>query len=151
MSTATLATESLTQAEVKALAANWYRKLDVHAPLVELLPMLSDEGLEMRFPEATLRGIVDFENWYEGVIRIFFDEVHTLKQVTVELNGDEAQVQVVVHWEASTWKPPAAKSNRIKLDAYQTWTVRRSPETGKPVIAVYTVDRLDYAADSARL
>jgi hypothetical protein len=151
MSALTVATEPLTKAEVQALAANWYKKLDVHAPLVELLPMLSDQDLEMRFPEATLRGNADFESWYEGVIRIFFDEVHTLKQVTVDLNGDEAQVQVVVHWEASTWKPPAAKSSRIKLDAFQTWTVRRSPETGKPVIAVYTVDRLAYEPDSARL
>lgn len=151
MSTSTVAAAPLTKAEVQTLAANWYKKLDVHAPLVELLPMLSNQDLEMRFPEAALRGIVDFEGWYEGVIRIFFDEVHTLKQVAVELTGDEAQVQVVVHWEASTWKPPAAKSSRIKLDAYQTWTVRRSPESGKPVIAVYTVDRLDYESDSARL
>jgi hypothetical protein len=71
--------------------------------------------------------------------------------VSVDFADDEAQVQVVVHWEASTWKPPAAKSSRIKLDAYQTWTVRRSPETGKPVIAVYTVDRLEYEPDSAKL
>lgn len=151
MSALTVATEPLTKAEVQALAANWYRKLDVHAPLVELLPMLSDEALEMRFPEATLHGFAEFEAWYEGVIRIFFDEVHTLKQVTVDLAGDEAQVQVVVHWEASTWKPPAAASSRIKLNAYQTWTVRRSPESGQPVIVVYTVDRLEYAPDSARL
>ena len=151
MSALSVATEPLTKSEVQALAANWYRKLDVHAPLIELLPMLADEGLEMRFPEATLRGSADFESWYEGVIRIFFDEVHSLKQVNVDLQGDEVQVQVVVHWEASTWKPPAAKSSRIKLDAYQSWTVRRSAETGKPVIAVYTVDRLAYEPDSAKL
>jgi hypothetical protein len=151
MSTLTVATKPLTKSEVQALAASWYRKLDVHAPLAELLPMLSEEGLEMRFPEATLRGSAEFESWYEGVIRIFFDEVHSLKQVNTELAGDVAQVKVVVHWEASTWKPPAAASSRIKLDAYQTWTVRRSAETGKPVIAMYTVDRLVYEPDSARL
>ena len=45
----------------------------------------------------------------------------------------------------------AAKSQRIKLDAYQTWLVRRSPATDKPVIARYTVDQLVYDKDSAKL
>ena len=76
MPTAT-ATETLTVAEVKQLAAEWYRKLDVHAPLIELLPLVAEDA-EMKFPEATLHGQAEFEGWYEGVIRIFFDEVHTL-------------------------------------------------------------------------
>ena len=63
------------------------------------------------------------------MIRIFFDEVHTLKEVASKLTDDGADVKVVVHWEASVWNPPAAKSQRIKLDAYQTWYVvaRRRP------------------------
>ncbi len=60
-------------------------------------------------------------------------------------------MKVVVRWEASVWSPPAAKSQRIKLDAYQTWLVRRSPATDKPVIARYTVDKLVYDKDSAKL
>lgn len=144
-------TAPLTSAEISALAAAWYRKLDVHAPLVELLPMVSADGLEMKFPEATLRTLAEFEGWYERVIRIFFDEVHTVKEVRSEIDGDGANVKVVVHWEASVWNPPAAASQRIKLDAYQTWYVARSPETGKPVIVSYTVDELRYDADSAKL
>jgi hypothetical protein len=144
------ATASLTKQEVEKLAADWYHKLDVHAPLVELLPMVAEDA-EMKFPEATLHGLAEFEGWYERVIRIFFDEVHTLKQVNVELKDEVANVKVVVHWEASVWNPPAAKSQRIKLDAYQTWVVKRSLFHGAPVIASYTVDRLDYAADSAKL
>jgi hypothetical protein len=140
----------LTAKEVKELAAQWYRKLDVHAPLVELLPLV-DEGAEMKFPEATLHGQADFEGWYERVIRIFFDEVHTLKEVKVQPTDEGAEVKVVVHWEASVWNPPAAKSQRIKLDAYQTWFVRRSPATDKPIIARYVVDELVYDKDSAKL
>jgi hypothetical protein len=147
--TATLSAP-LTATEVKDLAAKWYRKLDVHAPLVELLPLV-DENAEMKFPEATLRGLADFESWYERVIRIFFDEVHTLKSVQVEPTEDGARVQVVVHWEASVWNPPAANSQRIKLDAYQTWIVRRSETTDQPVIAQYIVDELVYDTSSARL
>lgn len=151
MSSTLNALAPLTEAEVKQLAADWYHKLDVHAPLIELLPMLAATGLEMRFPEATLRGLADFEKWYEGVIRIFFDEVHTLREVNVRLSEDRADVQVVVHWEASVWKAPAASSERIMLDAYQTWVVTRSAETGEPVIETYIVDRLDYCPGSARL
>jgi hypothetical protein len=149
--TAAVAARPLTAKEVESLAATWYKKLDVHAPLVELLPLVAKRGLEMVFPEATLRSPAEFESWYERVIRIFFDEVHTLKQVRTKVTDDGAEVQVVVHWEASVWNPPAAASQRIKLDAYQTWFVARDAETEKPVIVRYTVDELKYDADSAKL
>ena len=141
----------LTADEISAFAADWYRKLDVHAPMIELLPMLADDDLEMKFPEATLKGQAQFESWYQGVIRIFFDEVHNVKEVTSEIDGEQANVKVVVGWEASVWKPPAANSERIVLDAYQTWIVKRCGATGKPVIATYTVDELKYAEGSAKL
>ena len=52
--------EPLTQADVQQLADVWYKKLDVHAPTEELLPMLADAELEMRFPEGTMRGHAGF-------------------------------------------------------------------------------------------
>jgi hypothetical protein len=150
MSIATPSLAPLTNAEVQQLAARWYHLLDVHAPLVELLPIV-DEAAAFKFPEATLHGKADFESWYERVIRIFFDEVHTLRTVDATQTAEGARVQVVVHWEANVWKAPAARSERIKLDAYQTWDVRRSTSSGKPVITRYVVDRLEYQADSAKL
>jgi hypothetical protein len=141
----------LTESEVNQLAADWYLKLDVHAPLEEYIPFLAEEGLEMRFPEVTVYGFDGFKGWYERVIGIFFDEVHTLKQVTATPLGDKANVKVVVKWEASIWKAPAAKSERIVLDAYQTWVVKRSPNTGKAAVLTYIVDSLDYYQGSARL
>jgi hypothetical protein len=141
----------LTDAEVQELAKEWYKKLDVHAPLEEFVPMLAEEGLKMVFPEATVEGFEGFKGWYERVIGIFFDEVHTLKKVDVTPKGEQADVKVVVKWEASVWKPPAPKSERIVLDAYQTWVVKRSPQTGKPVVTTYIVDSLDYYEGSAKL
>ena len=136
------AATALTEAEIKELADVWYRKLDVHAPLDEVLPMLADEGLEMRFPEETARGHEGFATWYERVIRIFFDEVHTITEVTPVINGDQAEVKVVVNWQAKVWNPPEPKSKWIGFDAYQTWIVQRSPESGKPVVLTYIVDEL---------
>jgi hypothetical protein len=141
----------LTDAEIKRLATEWYRKLDVHAPLSEVTKMLASTGLEMKFPEATLRTTAEFKAWYERVTGTFFDEVHRVKDMDATITDEGAEVNVVVHWEASVWNPPAPTSQRIKLDAYQTWYVQRCPKTERPVIVHYTVDKLEYAKDSARL
>lgn len=136
--------------EVQQLVKDWYHNLDVHAPMIEMLPMLVTEGLEMQFPEATLRSLAEFEGWYQGVLRIFFDEVHLLKKVEVQLHPSHADVDIVVQWEASVWKPPAAKSERIVTDAYQRWVV--VPDgAGKPRIQTYIVNKLDFHPGSATL
>lgn len=144
-------TTPLTELEVQELAADWYKKLDVHVPMVDILPLLDNESLQMKFPESTLTSLAEFEGWYQKVIRLFFDEVHTLKEVTVKLNDEQADVHVVVEWQASVWNAPAAKSARIILDADQTWIVKRSKQTGKAVIATYVVNALNYHDNSAKL
>jgi hypothetical protein len=141
----------LTEEEIRQLANEWYLKLDVHAPYEEIAPLLAEEGLEMVFPEATLRGLGDFRKWYEGVMAIFFDENHNLHVCDARIDGETAEVKVVVGWQANWWKPPAAKSTRTSLDAYQTWTVKRSAKTGKPQITKYVVDKFEYAPGYARL
>ncbi len=134
---------------IQQMARDWYRLLDEHAPMLELMPMLSEEGLQMVLPEVTLHGQNDFVNWYQGVIRIFFDEIHEVRQADVTYAGDEAHVGIVVHWEASVWKPPARNSERINCEAYQRWVVVL--EDGRPVVKTYIVDRLEYNAGSATL
>jgi hypothetical protein len=148
---ATAAIAPLTSAEIRKFVIEWYRKLAIHAPLADLTSMLATKGLEMKFPEATLWTAKEFETWYERVIHTYFDEVHNVKDVHSTITDDGAEVEIVIHWEASMWNPPAAKSRRIKLDAYQTWYVVRNPETERPVIVRYTVDKLEYMKDSARL
>lgn len=140
----------LTQTEIADFARAWYKKLDVHAPLNDYAPML-DDSVELVFPEATVHGFEGFTGWYERVIGIFFDEVHTVKEVSVTPGDGEADVKVVVRWEASVWKPPAPHSERIICDAYQTWVVKRSPRTNTPVISRYVVESIDYAEGSAKL
>ena len=139
----------LTNESIQELAATWYKKLDVHAPMVEVLPMLADKELEMVFPEATIYGWAGFEGWFQRVIRIFFDEVHTLKEVTPTIDGDKATVKVIVKWEASVWNAPEANSKRIIGDAYQTWEM--GVIDGKTVITKYVVDGLEYYEGSATL
>jgi len=142
----------LTEAEVKTFVDDWYLdKLDSHAPLDDILPLVADEGLEMVMPETTLRGLGDFQDWYNRIINTFFDEVHTIKEVSVTTAGDRADVKVVVNWQAHVWQPPAAKSKWLGFDAYQTWEVRRSPTTGRVVITRYVVDRFEPMPGSTTL
>lgn len=150
-STAVSESPALTAAEITDFAKDWYKRLDVHAPMVDILPLLAPEGLVMKFPETTAQGLADFESWYQRVIRVFFDEVHTVKEVSSVIHGDQAQVHVVVEWQASVWNPPQARSSRIVLDADQTWTVRRSSRTSGIEITNYTVNGLNYHEGSARL
>jgi hypothetical protein len=142
---------ALTVAEVQQFVNKFYLMLDVHPPMIDLLPMVAPEGLEMKFPEATLRSLADFEKWYQWAIRTYFDEVHEVKQCDVTLEGYTAKANIIVKWEASMWTPPAAKSVRVRLDAYQTWTVKRSTETGQPIIVTYNVDGFKYYEGSAML
>ena len=139
-----MALKPLDELEVRQLVTEWYKDLDVHAPLVDLLPKVSDQGLEMRFPEATLNTVAEFEGWYEGVTRVFFDEVHALRElkITIPESGNRADIKLVVYWEASRWNPPAAHSERLLIDAYQTWVVERSETSGLPVVKTYIVDEL---------
>jgi hypothetical protein len=138
--------------EIKQLAKDWFRKLDVHAPPDEYILLIDVEDLEMRFPDATLHGFEGFKEWYKLITYSAFNEVHTLKKLETTLISDsQMDVKLVVNWQANIWKPPSPRSEQIILDAYGTWHVKRSPQTQKPVIADYIVDFLDYQENSARL
>ena len=145
--------QPLTKDEVSAMVNDWYQKLDVHAPMVDILPLVSDGELRMVFPEATLTSLAAFESWYQRVIRVFFDEVHTMKElnVAVSADGSQADIKLIVYWEASVWNPPDRLSKRLMMDAYQTWVVKRSATSGKPVVTSYVVDKLDPKPGSAPL
>lgn len=133
--------EEFTEEEIRRLANEWYRKLDLHAPVEDVLPLLAEDGFEIRVPEGTFRGRDGFKRLYEeGWIRHYFDEVHKLKQLRFTSTGDKAEVEVVVNWQARAWEPPASKSKQINMDAYQTWVVQRSRDSGQPVILTYIFD-----------
>lgn len=139
----------MTNDSINEFARNWYKKLDVHAPMVEILPMLIDRDLELVFPEATEYEWKGFEHWYQRVIRIFFDEEHTVKECTVEIDGDTAEAKVVVEWHASVWNPPEDSSKRIMMLAYQTWNLVLVDDSLR--ISKYIVDKIEYKQGSAKL
>ena len=145
------AAQPLTQGEIEAFVSEWYHKLDMHAPAAELMPMVAEhcliiqvkeECLEMQFPEGGINGARAFEQWYEGVIRLFFDELHTVTRVDITWREDRALVDVVVNWQARRWYPPSPRSEWLGFDAFQQWEMIRSPASQKPVILKYIVNEL---------
>ena len=140
----------LTEAEVRKLVDDWYKALDVHVPFEEIVPFVSTSGLEMYWPEGPTFGVDGFKGWYERVTRTFFDEVHTMKELAITPRGAEADVKLVVNWQARVWNPPDAKSKWLGMDARQTWVVRRADD-GSPVIQKYVVDGIDLMEGSASL
>ena len=129
---------TLTEAGIRALVDAWYLGLDQHAPTALMGTLVSDD-VQMIFPEKTLHGKSDFLAWCAGgtysdgeqapgVYNIFFDEDHNVASVDARIDGDEAEVDVVVAWQASMFIPPAAKSRRVSLDAIQRWSVKASDQ-----------------------
>jgi hypothetical protein len=129
---------SLTEAGIRAFVDAWYLGLDQHAPTAFMGTLVSDD-VKMIFPEKTLHGKSDFLAWCAGgtysdgeqapgVYNIFFDEDHNVVSVDARVDGDEAELDVVVAWQASMFIPPAAKSRRVSLDAIQQWTIKASDQ-----------------------
>ena len=98
----------LTEADVKTLVDAWYHALDVHVPVEEIVPMVTAD-VECQWPEGPTYGVDEFKGWYHKVTHLFFDEVHTMKSLDIKPRGSEADVKLVVNWQAKVWNPPDAE------------------------------------------
>lgn len=136
-------TGTLSNWEVQDLVYTWFRKLTDKVPADELIAMLSPRNLEMQFPDQTLGNYDDFRAWLNTVTHLFFDQVHDVKYLDVQIAGSQATVNLIVNWQARTWKPPAAYSEWQGSYVHQQWTVRRDPASGRVVIVTYKVGSFD--------
>jgi hypothetical protein len=146
--------EPITLEQIKRLVAAWYLALDQHDPIESCYRLLADRDLNVQFPDGDIRDQAGFKQWYDRVTNLFFDESHVVQSVEAEIKGDEADIMVIVGWQASWWEAPAAKSKRVSMDATQAWTVRRSAKNAYGLeIVTYnaTVEPFKYAPGFARL
>ena len=134
---------ALTTWEVKELVFAWFRKITIKVPVEEMLVMLSSEALEMKFPEETLKSHDDFKKWYQTVTHQFFNQVHEVKVLDVDLNGDQATVNLIVNWQAETWTPPDPFSKWLGSYVQQTWQVKKDKNSEKVVIVKYDVGEFE--------
>ncbi len=136
-------TAPLTNGEVTELVYTWFRKITDKCPKEEMEAMLSSDDLEMAFPEKTLRTFAEFEEWYKDVTSLYFNQVHEIKFLGIDLAGDKADLIVIVNWQAQTWKSPAPRSEWQGFYVHQNWTVKRDPKSGQAVIQMYCVNGFD--------
>jgi len=145
--------EPLGKDNLDQFVAAWYNALDIHAPAEGMHPFLASEGLELVFPEKTMRSYADFDEWLGVIYRTFFDEIHNVQSVVVTAQTDTtADLDIVVGWQASWFIPPAAKSKRTAMNAIQKWTAQTSDKNPYGLeILRYEVLRFDYAPGFAQL
>ncbi|MGH8032583.1 MAG: cupin domain-containing protein [Luteimonas sp.] len=124
--------------ELKALVYHWFSLLDRNAPVDDFLPLLTDAGLQMDFPEATLRGKNDFRNWYAGINRTIRSASHDIRAIETTISGAHAVVKVTVDWRATS-----TTGQSLGFLVEQRWTVSRSPALDTPIIQTYRVQVLN--------
>ena len=90
-----------------------------------MISMLDTTDLEMKFPESTLKSEQDFRDWYKVVTNKFFDQVHEVKMLNVDVVDDAAAVHLVVNWQAKTWNPPEGYSRWNGAYVHQSWKMEQ--------------------------
>jgi hypothetical protein len=137
------ANEPLTEEEVKQLVLTFWKMQEEKAHLVDLMEVTAPD-LEISMGEFAWHGYRGLEDHQMGSKDQFFDQHFEPIGISVELSGGEATVSSEVQWNARHWTFPAAKSQEIKAIYTHTWKVRRSPDTGKPVVVLNHVDHMSY-------
>ena len=85
---------TVSEAEVKEFVFDWYRKVNAHPPVDEMLEWLADEEFVMRMPEQTFLRHDGFKKWYQSVER-FHNPTHIVKALKISTNYNEAIVKVI--------------------------------------------------------
>jgi hypothetical protein len=133
--------------EVYNLASGFYEALDRHADANEYLQFIDTENVrfKMNFPNGVISSQDEFKDWYLDSIKVYFNEVHKLKQINsiMEIGDGRLSLDVIVHWEASTWVAPSAQSTRIVAEVQQNWVVTRSSNSYKPMFEEYIVNHVN--------
>ena len=126
---------------IAAFVQHWFDILSSHEPVEELLAHIVDDGLEMAFPERTLRSHADFREWYEVVGEAFTDQSHVVERLDVTEDNTGVDISLTVVWTAKQTSDGSVSSFRIG----QTWRLTREAGTGRPLITGYRVGDLNPA------
>ena len=122
--------------DIKSFVYRVFAMYDKHVSADKFLPFLADKGLEMKFPETTLRSHADFKTWYAGVGRGLKSNTHTLERVDVSFPGKgQYRVDLVVFWQALQ-----RDGKYVSFRAHQIWTLDNGKTGKEPRILTYTVE-----------
>ena len=137
------ANDPLTEEEVKQVILTFWRLDEEKSHLVDLMEVTAPD-LEISMGEFACHGYRGLEDHMTGSKAQYFDQHFEPKSISVEVSGTEATVKSEVQWNARHWAFPAARSEEIRAIYSHTWKVRRSPQSGKPVVVLNHVDHMRY-------
>ena len=142
--------QEITLSEAKTLATHFYRLMDGHVPVDVYRSVIDPETIIVGHGSTVLKGWSEFQQWYDGVTRACFDQVHTISDVSMVTSGLPATVQIVARWQASKWKAPAPRTGAIDAVATHHLTISRDTD-GDPVVSGYIMTDVKYSNVSATL
>jgi len=107
--------------ELRGFVYQWFSWYDRHEK-EELFPQhLADQGLEMCYPEKTLRSHADFQEWYLGIRETIRANTHDVSGLRVTPDGKGSfDVDLFVWWRAVT-----CEGETRSLRFRQNWKVDR--------------------------
>jgi hypothetical protein len=107
--------------DVRTFAQNFLNLLSDQQPVERLLSQVVDDGLEMVFPERTLRSHFEFEDWYAVQRRSLSDQSNEIERIDAREEGDRIAAQVVVVSRATE----VPDGRRIARRENQEWRLVR--------------------------
>jgi len=104
----------LTKEDILAFLQHWYILIDNHAPLEKVLECIDHDRFEMQITDGPMiLGAAGFSAWYCEKVTTSFDSVHTVHNVDITLDGNQAEVVVSADWAGRNWIVPGIKSEAV--------------------------------------
>ena len=137
----------LTDAMVRNVILTWYSSTNEHRPVADLEIMLA-EDVHMSYPDRSesITGRAAFREWYAGVLKVYFDEVHEVESWDVKVEENRAVATVIVRWEARSWLEGVARSKYEAFISRQCFEIERSAEDGRAYIRKKNVETFEKTA-----
>ncbi len=134
--------------EIEKFIIEFYQQADASAPMVWFLPYVEDDFHMVWTPTCQFDGQVGFEEFYRNLTGNLFDRKHEVHDINIEVDGDTAKVNFVIHLTAHVWHPPLPRAIHAENEAGFAWEMRRSETTGGMVITNYILTSVKFPEGS---
>lgn len=122
---------------IREVISQWYQGFDDHKPIEHFQGLLASKDLYIDLPPQPSTSLEAFAQWFDNNCHTFFDGTHTIKDISIEINTDQAMATIPLHWSVRTWNPPAAKSTQLELDLIASLTFIKDKKSGRPLLIRY--------------
>lgn len=132
----------LNKIEIFEFILEWFSLINNHEPVRKLTDKLNADDFELKFPEKTITNTEEFCDWYNTVTNKYFDQVHNVKNIDIEISEEKADIILMLNWEARSWEPTNPYSCYTNCEIIQSWILVKDPSKNKPAIKKYIVNYL---------